>query len=553
MRNCGALVTLLVGVFVMSACEATVAYLKIAKDGQKIDTGVTDYRYYDVQKDRFTYKFAPRGCIQPDDRPEAKPAAASNSSTGSSQVEGRQEKPRPKTRASTEAKATDPCESVIPKDRVLRKGDSLSINLMYGLICDFYEQAQSPRELRRDYGIPESPDEETPASKPKMKKPTMCREIPENRAGTRGEIAILANIFELGGDKKIVQQADPTADTSARLIYFSGDVREAGQPLNLSNLPIYGPVSYGGRPVYASFAIAELDTEELRETGIILSKLAELGARAYPPSSPVLKALSEVGKSYIDSKQDDLILDYQMTFDAIDGTSPVVAALASGIYVFARQQDRLEPFDWDAHCLDQTTGRVHVRTTEGVCSRSIDTIYRGETYLVIQVKRNEPALDQDLFQTFQEFADARQEQAAVKEALQASLSSLQSQVSRSAAYDRARSAIPKLASRVDTERRQAQEALMDALCLGVADDGKEGTDSLTRDQMFYLVRRAELTEGLDVDAAALINARASLCKQRSTDWSKVEAVLQGKDAKADPKDPAPAPPEELVEKSPETT
>jgi len=514
---------LLAAALLLSGCENLVAYAKFAKDGQKLDTGVVDYRYYDVQKDKFTYHFAPRGCVQADD--------GTTTGTASSTP------PKPKARSRTELKAADPCESVIPKDRVLRNGDSVSVNLLFGFICDFYEMAQSPRELARDFGT-------------SNKKPTVCREIPENRPGTRGEIAVMASAFELGGDKKIVFQPDSTTDRNARLVYFNGDVRESGQPLNLSNLPIYGPVSYSGKPMYVSFYIAELDSAEVQETGILLGKLAEIGAKAYPPASPVLSALTKVGTSYLESRQDDLIFDYKLSFDAIDGTSPVVAALASGIYVFARQQERLVPFEWDKHCLDQTTGRLHNREADGSCTLSTASLYQAETYLTVQIKRNEPALDQDLYQTFQEFTATSQDQVTIPTALKDSLDSLRGQVSRTAAYDRARSQMPKLASKVTAERRQAQEALMNALCLGVAPDGALSADALSRDQMFYLVRRAELTEKVTADSAALLNVRSGLCKTSKTDWASVEALLQVEGVVS----ATPSPPEpDQVEKSPEST
>lgn len=515
---------LLAVIAALSGCENLVAYSKFAKDAQKLDTGVVDYRYYDVQKDKFTYHFAPRGCVQADDGTTVGAAGTTP----------------PKTRPSGKkdaVKAADPCESVIPKDRVLRNGDSVSVNLLFGFICDFYESAQSPRELKRDFGTAN-------------KKPKMCREVPENRAGTRGEIAVMASVFELGGDRKIVFQPDSTPDQSARLVYFDGDVRESGQPLNLSNLPIYGPVSYSGRPMYVSFYIAELDAAEAQETGVILGKLAEFGAKAYPPASPVLSALTKVGTAYLESKQDDLIFDYKLSFDAIDGISPVVAALASGLYVFTREQERLVPFNWDKHCLDQTTGRLHKREDDGTCSRSLTTLYQDETYLTVQIKRNEPALDHDLYQTFHEFTGAKQDQASTPAALTASLKSLEGQVARTAAYDRARSQISKLASTVTAERRQAQEALMTALCLGVAADGTVSAEALSRDQMFYLVRRAELTENVKADVPALLNVRSGLCNTSKTNWAGVEAVLKVEGV--EPKTPS-TPEPELVERSPEAT
>jgi hypothetical protein len=470
--------------------ERTNAYLHFYKGGQKIDTGVMDYRYYDTAAGKFTYHFAPRECIRKPVTPV--PAGVS------------------------------PCQDgEINSDHILRGGDSISVNLLYGFICDFYEAANTPRELARDFGS---------ETKGKI---TLCQDSPENRAGTRGEIALMASIFELGGDRKISFQADTVGDKSARMVYYSEDVRESGQSLNLSNLPMYGPVSYSGKPVYMGLFVIEIDGPEVQATGSILRKLADLGSKAYPPSSPVLGALSKVGDAFLQSQQDDSIVDYKMVFDGPEGISPRTAPLAAGLYVFTRLQNRSKVFDWKLHCLDASTGKIYELLkgqTGATCNETTGTLFTAETYFTIQVKRNEPALAQDVYQTFQEFSAQDQETSSEPDGLSKSLTALQQGVSKVASFDRARSAIVHLKAPLATVRRQAQEALMDALCLGVGEDsGKELTEgSLSDEQVFYLLRRAELAGALK-DPKAVKDTYRGTCNGRQTQWSSVEALFAAPD------------------------
>jgi hypothetical protein len=462
------------------------AYAHFLKGGQKIDTGVVDYRYYDVKTGKFTYHFAPRECIR-------------------------------SSKSASEKKKT-PCEAgEIDAGNMLREGDSLSISLLHAYICDFYEMANTPRELSRDFGIKSS------------EKIKLCHDHPENRAGTRGEIAIMASIFELG-DQQIRFQADTIGDKSARMIYYNEDVRESGQSLNLSNLPMYGPVSYHGKQVYLGFFVIEIDGPEVRATGSIFRKLADLGSKAYPPSSPVLSALSKVGDAFKESQQDDSIADYKMVFDGAEGVSPRTAPLAAGLYVFTRIQDRSKDFEWSQYCLNPSTGKLYRRkdkATGVVCDETTGVICTTDTYFTIQVKRNEPALTQDVYQTFQEFSAQGAEAPGQSDALSESLDSLSQRVAATAAYDRARSAIASLSSPLSTARREAQEDLMNALCLGIEQEGSKAEDDsgrLSNSKVFYLLREAEAAGALKEPADAKDQIK-TICDSRQQNWDGVNGFF----------------------------
>jgi len=106
------------------------------------------------------------------------------------------------------------------KKSQVRINDSLSINLRTAFINDFWE-----------FGI-----------------------NPMRRFQANGEIAIVANAFEIGDG----QEMDFVNMQSGRLVFFSDDVSK-GQTLNQLNLPIYGPKTYTGQPFGLRLTIFELD------------------------------------------------------------------------------------------------------------------------------------------------------------------------------------------------------------------------------------------------------------------------------------------------------
>ncbi len=496
------------GSMLMTACasisagiEDVSATLKFYNAGRKVDTGVVDYRIYHEDTATLAYHFVPAWCIVSNDLVNGKSGADHRSELAVKCPHG-----------------------FVPEDRVLKAGDSVSINLMYGFICDFYERAESRRELFRGYnGWSRDKDQSKP-----------CVDIRENRAGTRGEIAVLATAFERGGDRKIVYQADAIGDKAARMVYYSDDIRETGQPLNFSNLPVYGPVSYGGKPFFLRLYVVELDTAEVKASGTILRSLADLGAKSYPPASPVLSALTKVGDAFLENQQDDSLLQYDMVLDGQGGQGTVSAPLASGIAVFVRVQDRMKPFPWDKYCVRLTTGRVYVKaanTTASNCGDNDEKELSGHTYFTVQVKRNESALDQDLYQTFQEFSDAKQDSSQAAQVLASKLSELTKDVMRTARVDRARTLAPFLIAGSQAQQREAREAFMFAICpqASSAGTGNEATDASTelglpRDQIFYLLKLVEQQSSLAINIDSLLSSDGA-CSKVKDNWKEVDALF----------------------------
>ncbi len=124
----------------------------------------------------------------------------------------------------------------------------------------------------------------------------------------RGEIAVVARVFELkDGDTLDFRRS---ATKKGRLIFYSDDVRSGGHLLNGSALPLYGPITYEGRPLIFEITILELDVGEAEQVKSLLATLANLGAKAYPPASPVLSALDKLGEQLLSGARDDIEFRY---------------------------------------------------------------------------------------------------------------------------------------------------------------------------------------------------------------------------------------------------
>ncbi len=154
----------------------------------------------------------------------------------------------------------------------------------------------------------------------------------------RGEIAIVARVFETGQGE--LPDFRPSATKKlGRLIYYTEDVRTGGHLLNQSMLPIYGPKTYGGNPLFVQLTVLELDIGEAQQIKALLSTLANLGAKAYAPASPVLKALDALGEQLLSGEQDDIEFSFHFTLNPSGGHELVPdSRLAVGDYVVIRQR-----------------------------------------------------------------------------------------------------------------------------------------------------------------------------------------------------------------------
>ncbi len=151
----------------------------------------------------------------------------------------------------------------------------------------------------------------------------------------RGEIAIVARVAEL--DDKSDFDFTVTGRDRGRLVYYSEGV-QPGQYLNFSQLPIYGPIEYKGKPLVMEFYIIELDVKENTEISGMLSAAAGLGAVAYPPASPILKVLDTIGGGLLKANKSDLEFKYHAAILAGDNQLKSLKAgmLEFGNYAFVR-------------------------------------------------------------------------------------------------------------------------------------------------------------------------------------------------------------------------
>ncbi len=266
---------------------------------------------------------------------------------------------------------------------LIEEGDSLVVRLLHAHICDFAESGDwfkaSPRGACNNGAAASFWD----------------------RRASRGEIAVLANANERSNGAGLrFDQAE--ARETARLVFYSADVREYGHILNFKNMPIYGPRTYGGAPFFLDFHILELDNEEAEATRAMLSTLAGIGGSAYPPAAPAIQILNSLGNALLSGEQDDVEARHTVEFDSPrveKGQDPHRVALRTGVYGFVRQEVRNDDFDWNSVCLNYETMQLH-RRDDGECSNAI---FRDRTWWTLRIGTGESPTEQDAGQIFGEF------------------------------------------------------------------------------------------------------------------------------------------------------
>lgn len=229
----------------------------------------------------------------------------------------------------------------------------------------------------------------------------------------RGEIAVLARVFELTNGETLDFRQSATRKLG-RLVYYTEDVRLGGTVLNGSALPIYGPIEYGGNPLIIELTILELDIAESNQIKGMLGTLANLGAKAYAPASPVLKALDAVGEQLLSGQQDDIELRYIFALYPGGGHKTLqYPRLVAGDYVVVRQEPQLKrrnpkngeagyiPIPWSTLHFDRNAGRLE--TCKTVDSTKACTPFRDSTYMVLQINSGFPSVGLDVAQRFSEF------------------------------------------------------------------------------------------------------------------------------------------------------
>lgn len=359
---------------------------------------------------------------------------------------------------------------------LIKAGDSVGIKLLQAFICDFHESSRQEvfqgTERKSDVG-----------------RTRRCNYLDDENVNsqTRGEIVILATAFELGSGQKIEFYKEASQNTSARIVYFDDDVREVGQFLNQSNLPIYGPITYEGNPIFLRFIVMELDSDENKAYSQTLSELASLGGKAYPPASPVLKVLDGLGKVFFTENSDDIEFRFDMAFDGENTVTHSHAPLAYGNYLFIRNWDRFSEIPWHEFRMNHQSGRLEYRCTVWLvenrkynnctdtnASPEIDheilghpgDEYKQFTYFTVKVTKNENALQNDIVQTLAEFQSQPSPDAYDFSQLNESFEKIGVRASQKAKYDQLRRDLKHLSDWPFQTARAAQvaEGLEQALC-----------------------------------------------------------------------------------------
>ena len=203
--------------------------------------------------------------------------------------------------------------------------------------------------------------------------------------GPNGEIAIVVKAFEFGDGKDF--DFGPDGAKEGRVVFYSADV-EKDQFLNFNNMPVYGPITYKGNPIGLDIFVLELDVNN-EQISALLTTLANFGAEAYPPASPILPVLDSLGKALLKGGINDTEFRFSIVLDPAGGDPRLYHPLVeAGDYVFIRLKNRQGEYQWNTLQYDHNEGLLY---KDG-------ELYRENTYMTFQIDKNESSTDIDLSQ-----------------------------------------------------------------------------------------------------------------------------------------------------------
>lgn len=223
--------------------------------------------------------------------------------------------------------------------KIIHSGQAFSIRLVNAFICDFREGVIHPKN----------------SVAPTNRDAVPCPGGDGNQyAATRGEVAIVANVGERKNGTGL--SFNPSKIQNGRVVYYNEDVRETGQLINALNLPIYGPKTYEGNPVFMDFSVLELDNKENAAARKLLAQLAQIGSLPAAPNTAVLNLLNSLGGALIDANSNDMEMRYQLEMDSeLNCNEPGAKKpfdckdvavhrmpLREGYYAFIRNENRSE-------------------------------------------------------------------------------------------------------------------------------------------------------------------------------------------------------------------
>lgn len=248
----------------------------------------------------------------------------------------------------------------LPSDRV-------SMHLITAFVGKFDEGWLIPSELRHLAG----------------------QALTSDRPRVKGEVAIFARTFEFTGQGKGDLDQEGKA---GRVIFYSDDVYRR-QNLNQRNTPFFGPIKVPSGSLVLRLDGLELDTTSEQEKAL-LSTLAGLGGKAYPPASTALDALNTIGSSFIDSQpKSTTFMRTTVTFDASRGGNVNHLMLRPGYYIFLRDSTREGRHCWDQLEFKPAKGLLfwkRTATSADCPRRSVKPgkPYRSDSYIVIEIAKN---------------------------------------------------------------------------------------------------------------------------------------------------------------------
>lgn len=163
-----------------------------------------------------------------------------------------------------------------------------------------------------------------------------------------GQIAIIANVTTDLSLAPLVSPAD--ASNPGRVIFYSGDVEE-NQMINQSFGPVYGPIKWEGGPIMLDVTVVEIDEEERKQTGAIISSLAKLGTAPGINASPVsLALLNTLGSALVQSNRDDVMGRFRLMLTPDIQSSAYLPTLKEGDLVLIRKSKRDFGYPWRDDC-----------------------------------------------------------------------------------------------------------------------------------------------------------------------------------------------------------
>lgn len=215
-----------------------------------------------------------------------------------------------------------------------------------------------------------------------------------------GEVAVIARVYEA---TKQSGNAFKTAVRSGRLVHLSAGVKSDGQYLNFSSLPLYGPITYNGKPMIMEVYVMEMDKIKSQRQRRLLNFLARAGGTPHAPSSPVLKMLEAVGETLMDNPEGDRTIKFRMVlYPEIEDNLLNAAKLRVGNYVFVKQKDEEDKVPWKSLRLNKVTGRL-VRNGN-------KQNWKEKSYVIVHLNKGYNSAEMDAAQLYGQVLDSLDEE-----------------------------------------------------------------------------------------------------------------------------------------------